>query len=181
MYKINIMPFVFLFLLTLGCKENEKNTEVTNNNKSNILIAEPGLKIKLRYKTNKADEFTAMMNNIEVDQIQKKNIHIIEQVQPSTEVDFMVAEFDAGNLSDNVLIHLGDKNLKKVDIIDISVTYGKNEFYASTVEDLEKYFVFSKCIEREPGEKTLKTIRADGILYPVIYFKRSFINALKKQ
>jgi hypothetical protein len=139
------------------------------------------LTVNFNFKTNKPDMFKIMLNNVEIDELQKKNIHIFENVIPSTEDDAITAKFDADNMSNNVVIHLGNKEVKEVEIKSILISYGNNQINISSPKDLDKYFVFNKFIEKDSTSNTLKTKRVNGQHNPAFSFKRNLINLLKKE
>lgn len=179
MSKLKGLLLVFLAFLVVSCQS--KTSEAKPIEQKKVEVVEPNLKIEFKFKTNKPDIFRIMINGIEIDEIQKKNIHIIEEVTPSTSEDTILANFDKGNISSNILINLGNKEPKDVEIISVLVTYGEKHFNITSSEDLDKYLGFNKCIDRGTDGKTITTKRIDGVLNPVIYFRQSFINLLKKQ
>ena len=162
-----------------------KNDKIVNTEKvtSPIKIEEDDkeLVVKLGFKTNKNDVFKIMVNNIVVDELQKKNIHVIEEVVPTSGVDDITANFGVNNISNNILIHLGNKAVKEVEIVDMTVSYGKNRISLKTPEDQNKYLIFNKFIDKDTTTVKLKTKRVDGTHNPVIYFKRNLINLLTKE
>ena len=175
------IKFIILIILTLSIISCNESNQQKNPKEIEPDIFKKSLTIEFNFKTSKSDQFKIMMNNIKFDEFQKKNIQIIEEVTPSTSEDMIVANFDAGNLSNNIIINLGNKEPKDVDIINISVSYGKKHFNISTPEDLDKYLMFNKFIERSADGNTISTKKVEGVLNPVIYFRLSFINLLKQQ
>ena len=178
------MKKVVLALMLVGtliaCKNNTKETEVKESTKQ-VQEIEKELVVKIRFKTNKKDIFRIMLNNVIVDDLQKKNIQVFEEVIPSTDVDQIIAKFDPDNISNNILINLGSKQVKKVDIESIFVSFGKNELNIKSAQDMSKYLVFNKFIDRDSTSTTLNTKKVDGKHNPVINFKRNVINLLKKE
>ena len=59
------------------------------------------------------------MNSIIVDDFQKKNIHIIENVSPTNIIDVISASFGVNNISNKLQISLGNKEEKVVAIESI--------------------------------------------------------------
>ncbi|OUS02406.1 hypothetical protein A9Q86_03940 [Flavobacteriales bacterium 33_180_T64] len=168
-----------LLILTIGCKK--KTDKIVLEEKKEENIEQIILTINFNFKTSQPDVFKIMMNNIEVDELQKKNIHIFEEVVPSTSVDVIIAKFDADNFSKNIVFHLGNKTPKEVEVESILVAYGKNRFNINSAQDLNKYFAFNKFIERDSTSKILNTKRVDGKLNPTFRIKRNLINLLKKE
>jgi hypothetical protein len=120
-----------------------------------------------------------MLNNIVVDELQKKNIHFFEDVVPTSEEDAIVAMFDANNISNNIDINLGNKEVKNVEIKSVTISYGDMLFDLTSAEDFNKYLLFNKFIERDSTSKTLVTKRIDGKLNPTIRIKNNLMNQLK--
>ena len=137
--------------------------------------------VDFSFKTDQQDTFRIMMNNIEVDELQKKNIQFSEEVAPSSSFENFHAEFDANNMSNNVVINLGNKSIKKVEIESIKITYGDNEIIASTPVQLKEYFVLNKFVTLDSVGSTLSTNRVDNQHFPAISLKRKSINYLKKE
>ena len=122
-----------------------------------------------------------MVNNIAVDELQKKNIHISEEVVPTSGIDEISANFGDNNISNNVLINFGNKEVKEVEIMDITVIFGNNQISLKTPEDQNRYLNFNKFIEKDTTSNKLRTKRVNGAHNPTIYFKRNLVNLLKKE
>lgn len=164
-----------LFLMSLvACKNNSEE-----KNHQEQVIKKNNLEVLLLYKTNKADMFKIMMNNIVVDEFQKKSIQFTEEVVPTSEYDEMKVSFDEGNLSKNIIFHLGNKVEKTVEIKSITITYGDKVFSLSKPSDFNDFLIFNKFIEIEPNKKMIKTKRIDGKLYPTFSLRQKLINQLK--
>ena len=74
------IKFIILILLTLSiisCNESNQQKNPKEIEPDNF---KKGLTIEFNFKTSKSDQFKIMMNNIKVDEFQKKNIQIIENV-----------------------------------------------------------------------------------------------------
>lgn len=175
----NCLILILISFLSIACKNNDKQMPIATEN-SIIETPSKKLTINFTFKTNKADIFKIMMNNIEVDDLQKKNIQIFEEVIPTTQKDAIVAEFDANNISRNIIIDFGSKELKEVEIMSISVSYGNNHFSFDTAKEFDKYFAYNRFIEKEEDSKILKTKKVDGKHYPAITLRQNLINLLKK-
>jgi cupin superfamily acireductone dioxygenase involved in methionine salvage len=176
--KISNIVLVLFVLLSFSCKNNNEKQIVSIDKKE--VIPQKQLIINFNFKTNKADTFMIMLNNIEVDELQKKNIHIFEDVVSSMAEDAIIAEFGNNNISNNIIIHLGNKTLKEVEVKSIFIAYGENQFSITSAEDLNKYFAFNKFIERDSTNKILKTKKVEGKHNPAFRLKRNLINILKK-
>lgn len=167
-----------MILLTVCCN---KNNQQTNSEKSESNSFEKSLEINFNFKTNKADEFKLMMNNIEVDELQKKHIHITENVEPSSNDDYIVANFDPDNISKQIVIQLGSKIEKEVIINGILISFGDKTVNLNSPEDFNKHLVFNKFIERDSTSNKFITKRIEGKLNPTIRLKNSLINQLERE
>ena len=121
------------------------------------------------------------MQNIQVDDLQKKSIEIFESVVPSANDDAIIAKFDPENFSKDLVINLGDKEEKSVEIKSILISYGDNQINLTTPADLNKHLVFNRFINRDSLSNKLTTKRIEGRLNPAIRVKRSAINLLQKK
>ncbi|WP_417874242.1 hypothetical protein [Xanthomarina gelatinilytica] len=176
--KLSKRILLLLFVIILSaCKEKSAQTAAQEGTKN--FNTPKQLTVDFNFKTNKADVFKIMMNNIVVDELQKKNIEIFENVIPSSNVDAIVAKFDPGNMSNNIVFHLGNKTIKEVEIKSILVSYGNNQYNISTAKDLSKYFVFNQFIERDSLSKKLIIKKVDGKLFPFFTMKQNLIKLLK--
>ncbi|HCY80297.1 MAG TPA: hypothetical protein DHV22_01140 [Xanthomarina gelatinilytica] len=169
---------IVLAILSFSCNNVEKSKKDTDQSSKKLDVVKK-LSVSFNFKTNKADVFKIMMNNIVVDELQKKNIEIFENVIPSSNVDAIVAKFDPGNMSNNIVFHLGNKTIKEVEIKSILVSYGNNQYNISTAKDLSKYFVFNQFIERDSLSKKLIIKKVDGKLFPFFTMKQNLIKLLK--
>jgi len=170
---------IVLAILSFSCNNVEKSKKDTDLSSKKLDVVKK-LSVSFNFKTNKADVFEIRMNNIKVDEFQKKNIHIIEEVIPTTTEDEIVAEFDANNMSKQIVFHLGGKTIKEVEIKSILITFGNNQYNIANVEDINTYIAFNKFVERDSLSKTLKTIRIDGKLNPSFRIKNNLLNLLNR-
>ena len=181
LYMKNTVLILAIMMLFVACKKEKPSNMVTE---PTPIIIENDIKeliIKLSFKTNKSDVFKIMVNNIAVDELQKKNIHISEEVVPTSGVDKISANFGDNNISNNVLINFGNKEVKEVEIMDITVIFGNNQISLKTPEDQNRYLNFNKFIEKDTTSNKLRTKRVNGAHNQTIYFKRNLVNLLKKE
>ena len=120
------------------------------------------------------------IDNVPVDEFQRKNIHVIEKTEPTTSFEQITAKFGNNNLSNNFNINFGTKELKEVEIVSIQMTYGKNSVSIKGT-DLESYFNINNYINYDATTGVLKTQKVGGKHYPAISAKRIAINILKKE
>lgn len=177
--KKTVLLIVTTLIFSSACKDNTTNP--INEAIKKEIIAPKYLTINFRFKTNKTDTFKIMLSNIEVDELQKKNIYIFEDVIPSSGEDSIIAKFDPGNISNSITINLGNKEIKEVEIIEILVSYGSNGIKISTNKDIDKYLAFNRFIERDSTSNIIRTKKVDGLHNPGFSLKRKLINQLRKE
>ncbi len=180
MKKLSFIVLIISLITYTSCKQNEAKNVVEDDLVVEAIVKPKQLTIQFNFKTNKSDVFKIMMNNIEVDGLQKKNIHIFENVTPSTSEDQIIAKFDEGDISKNIIIHLGNKTIKEVEITSVQVSYGDNHLNITTPEDLDKYFAFNNFIDFDSASNKLKTIKVNGQHNPAFSLKHSLINFITK-
>lgn len=181
-YFINFflrISFILIISVNLSCKDN--NSTETSSDVQEVFDIPKQLIINFNFKTNKSDVFSISMQNIQVDDLQKKSIEIFESVVPSANDDAIIAKFDPENFSKDLVINLGDKEEKSVEIKSILISYGDNQINLTTPADLNKHLVFNRFINRDSLSNKLTTKRIDGRLNPAIRVKRSAINLLQKK
>ncbi len=179
MKKLKRTLLLILIVFNSSCKDKSEQP-VTQEIKEEI-IAPKHLTIDFNFKSNKQGVFMIALNNIEVDELQKKNIQIFEDIMPSSGEDAIKAKFDADNISKNIVFHLGNKEVKEVEIKRILISYGNNQVNISTPKDLNEYLRFNRFIERDTASTTLHTKRIDGKHNPAFAIKNKLINLLIKE
>ncbi|MFD2542895.1 hypothetical protein ACFSSB_11245 [Lacinutrix gracilariae] len=166
-------------LIAFACKNEAKHSEIQETINSKLIETSPELIVSIDFKTNKVDEFRLLLNNIKVDEFQKKNIQIIEKVSPSSSTDNIIAKFGENNISKLFLIVLGTKELKEVIIENIRLSYGKNNINIKPSE-LEKYFNFNKFIEFDSASNKILTKKVEGKHNPVLQLKPFALKKLEE-
>lgn len=164
----------------IACENNTKEKEAKKEFTSKTEKVKKELLVKMNFKTNKEDVFKVMINNIVIDEFQNKNILIFETVSPTSNFDQITARFDSNNISNQILINIGNNEVKKLEIKSIMVSYGNKRIDIKTPEDMDKYLTFNKFIDRDSTSTILKTKTVDGRHNPLINLKRNLINALKQ-
>ena len=176
MKKVYLLSLALLTVI-FGCKNNSETLTLQNN--TQIEKAKPSLIISINYKSDKIDVFKIMMNNIIVDEFQKKSIQFSEEVVPTSNFDNIEVKFDEDNFSKNIIVHLGNKNEKTVEIKDITVSFDDKVVKLSTPSDFNDFLVFNKFIDVDFDNKVIRTKKVDGKLYPTFSFRQKLINQLK--
>ena len=170
-----------LFVVLIACKDGAKEIEAVESAKKAQEEIKKELVVKVRFKTNKKDIFRIIIYDIIIDELQKKNMQIFEEVVPSTEVDQIIAKFDSNNISNSISINIGNEQEKKVEIESIFASYGQNQISIKTPQEMNKYLFFNKFIERDSATTILQTKKVDGAHNPAINFKRNLIEFLRKE
>ena len=174
MIRTGVILLTFMFVFS--CKNDTKNDNQVIEN--SVVETPKELVVKLGFKTSVKDEFRIMLNNIEIDEFQKKNILIRETVPVSSGFESVVANFGTGNISNNLSISLG-RTPKKVLFNGIEISYGE-QLILITKSNFNKFFKTNKYIEFNEDNFGLRTKTLDGTSIPVIYAKESLLNHLIK-
>jgi hypothetical protein len=169
--------FIFILLMFCSCK---KNTEQKNNENQLGVEPEKELIIKIGFKTSKEDVFRVMLNNIEIDKFQKKNIQIRETVPVTNDFESIVAKFGTNNISNNLIINFGNKFVKEIELNGIELSYGANSVLI-TNSNFKKHFNLNQFMRFDSINKKFITFKKEGRHQPSFIAKRSLINLLKKQ
>ena len=170
-----------LLVLTIGCKSDTKEN-VTASDKTQVEVKSQTneLNVVINFKTNKADNFKISLNNIVVDEFQKKNVQVIEKVSPTTATDIIKAKFGANNISKNITINFGNKVVKEVEIESIELSFGSNT-KSIKASDLSKNFTMNKYISFDETTFRITTQRVEGKHNPTITLKKTILNKLIKE
>ena len=174
--------FIALLAIFCGCKDDAKEEKQT---KSDTIIEDMAdevseLSVVVNFKTNRADNIVFKLNNIVLDEFQKKNVQIVEKVSPTTTSDAINAKFGPNNISNNFIIGLGNREVKEIEIESILLSYGKNTL-SVTGNELSKHFTLNKFVTHTPETNKIKTNKVDGKHNPSMILKRKSINTLRKE
>lgn len=166
---------MFVILLT-SCKEKSSPKQ------ENTISVEPKkeLIIRMGFKTSVADVFKINLNNIEVDEFQKMNIQIREAIPVSTQLKSVIAKFVANNISNHIIIHLGDLYEKEVLFNGIEVLYGTNNILITNA-NFNKYFRLNKYVIKDSVNYSFKTHKVNGKHNPEIIARKYLIDFLRKE
>lgn len=170
---------LLLLFAIVACNDSKKTSEekVTKNEpKTENLVKE--LEVTMEFRTNKNAEISLIMNTIKVNEFQTKNIHIVENVIPTTETDKIVANFGPNNISNKMVVSLGKKEEKEFEIMSMSFKYGENIVNIAP-KDLNKYFGFSKFSVLDTLTNKIKTIKVGNAHYPKLYVRKKLWDDLK--
>lgn len=178
MKKILIKLLIITLVFTVACKTEPK--EVTEEFIPEKVV-EPikELEVIVKFKSNKDDSFKLMLNNVVVDEFQKKNIHVIEKVIASSESESFTATFGENNISRNFNFHFGSKEIKEIEIESVIFSYGTKKLSIDRSE-LAEYFSINKYITLDTISNILKTKKVDGKHNPTIILKRKYMKTLSE-
>jgi hypothetical protein len=166
--------FLILFIITLSCNNSkEANKPIDENLTIKEITDEVAkeLEIIMEFKTNKDAEISFMMDNIQVNEFQTKNIHLIEKVIPTNGTDKIVGKFGTNNISNKMTISLGNKEEKEFEIVSMQFKYGI-DIVNITPKDLNNYFGFSKFSVLDTITHKIKTVTVDNAHYPKLYVRK---------
>lgn len=165
---------VILVLLFISC-----NQPKNNKSKSNEPI-QPQKKefiVTFEFKSNSDGDLKLMMNNIIIDEFQKKNIHIIEKIVANSRPESLTANFGE-NFSYDFKINLGNEKPKEIEVVSMIVSYGQKEI-AITPQNIEDFFaVNNKYISYDQESGILITKRIEGNHFPSIIMRRKVLEQL---
>lgn len=173
--------FLIVFLIVVSCK-NETKDSLKTVNQEDVLDTEEikELNVVINFKTSKEDQFILSVKNIIIDEYQKKNVEVIENVFPTSTNDQIKANFGENNISNSVRFDLGKKEVKLIQIESINFTYGINSLTVQASE-LSDYFIINKFVDYDTISYKLQTQEVDGKHYPAIALKRKAINNLTRE
>ncbi|PNQ74783.1 hypothetical protein C1T31_01185 [Hanstruepera neustonica] len=170
-----IMNRITVFIITLvlfSCARNNKAPEIEPQK----LETKEDFEIVLELKTSVEDDFKVLVNNIEVDEFQKKNIQIVEAIPPSTGFEKLKANFGNKNISNFILINLGKKE-KEVEFNFITFKYGQKSIVVDA-NNFDEFMRYNKFVSFKKDNFTIETKKVDNKHNPVISAKRILINKL---
>ena len=165
-----------LLMSFLSCNNAEKKANETPVVNQDAPI-EKELIVSMKFKTNKEDELVFMLNDIVVDEFQKKNIHIFEKIIPTTTSDSFEGSFGINNISNKFIISLGKNEVKEIEILAINFKYG-DKSVSVPPQDLEKYFALSKFSVLDTLSYKITTKKVDNYHDPRLYMRKLLIDEL---
>ncbi len=170
----------FTLVICVSCNNSSEKKEQASINNQNTEKTIKQLEIHFSFKTSETDVFKIAMNNIKVDELQKKHIQIFETVSPSIDFDNIIAKFDKNNMSKNIVFGLGNKKNKEVTIESINIFFNHKNLNINTPEKMSKFLKFNKFIQRDSTSMILKTNIIDGKHSPSFTLTKKLINSLNK-
>lgn len=159
----------------MSCNENKSavNAESVSPVKKDILT------VSIELKTTQEDEFRIMLNQISVDDFQKMNIHATETIPVTSNYERMTTKFFENTFSNKLVIGLGNKHPKNVDINNISISYGLNSISIPKAQ-LHEYFNPNTFVSFDDNMSII-TKTEKGRHSPLLYANSKLINLLTKQ
>ena len=170
-----IVLSVFSCIVLFSCKENKPtvNVESSDSEKKSILT------VSVELKTTKEDEFKVMLNQIDVDEFQKMNIQATEVIPVTNNYEKMRVSFFENTFSNKLVIGLGNKHPKSVDIKNISLSYGTRSINISKAQ-LSTYFSANTYSYFDDNMTIITKIEKDQHT-PALYANTKLINLLTKE
>jgi len=167
---------IILLISLISCNNAEKKVNETPTINQEIPV-EKELTVSMEFKSNKEDELVFMLNDVVVDEFQKKNIHIFEKIIPTTTSDSFEGSFGVNNISNKFIISLGKNELKEIEILAINFKYGDKSVSVSP-KDLEKYFALSKFSVLDTVSYKITTRKVDNYHDPRLYMRKKLMDEL---
>lgn len=173
--KYNIL-FICLLILLGSCSQKKSSI----NDAKDLTIAKSEiLLVKLELKTTVKDEFRIMLNQIEIDEFQKMNIQASEVIPVTSHYESMKVDFFENMFSKKIVIGLGNKFPKRVEIKSISVSKGLNIIDIPQAQ-IEEYFTANKYVIFD-DDMNITTKKIDGKHAPILFANSRLINLLTKK
>ncbi|WP_299521442.1 hypothetical protein [Winogradskyella sp.] len=170
------LKFFVLVLLCCSCGNSDK----TNNLNLEAATTKKELTLSIDFKTTEPDFFKIAMNNIVVDEFQKKSIQFSENVYPTSSFDNITVVFDTNNPSKDILFIPGNKKNKVIEIQALNLNFGNKDLKINSSE-IRKNVSINKYVKYDSINNNFVISTIDGQLYPVIKLKRGLINRLTKE
>lgn len=175
MKKLVLVVMVALF--TFSCSNEPKKESIPVEVEKAIETKKEFI-VKMSFRTNKSDSFSLMLNNIEIDEFQTKDINIKEEVSQASKFELITANFGE-SISESFRINIGNKEAKDVEIDFIKISYGEKKLEISSRE-LGNYFSFNEFVNYDTINSKFETRRIDGKHYPFLILKKEFMISLAK-
>lgn len=167
-----IRVLIFIMFFTLASCNNSKSSET----EIPIVEVKEEFELVFELKTSLEDEFKVIVNNIKVDEFQKKSIQVIETIPPSSGYEKLKANFGDKNISNFILINLGKKE-KVVEFNYISFKYGQKSIVVDA-SNFDEFMNYNKFVSIDKSNFTITTQKIGNKHNPIISAKRVLINKL---
>lgn len=164
-------------LIIFGCRSEPKEDEKPQHSAAET---EKELMVIMGFKTSEEDDFKINLNNIKIDDFQKKNIQIRETVTVSTGLESIVAKFGANNLSNDLVLHLGHTKEKEIHFNGIELSYGNSRVLVTNA-NFDKYFRTNKYVKYDSINHSFLTQKVNGKHAPAIISRKYLMDFLRKQ
>ncbi|MDG5491103.1 hypothetical protein [Psychroserpens sp. SPM9] len=170
---MNRIALILCVLFFMSCSEKKSSKKEVPT-----IVEKKELIVKVYLKTDVEDVFSIRMDNIQVDEFQKKNIFIRETIPLSTGYESITANFGPNNFSKHIHFGLG-KKLKTVDLKTIEFTY-KGNTLTITKENFNDYLQVNDSAELNLEDFSINTKNVIANKNPEISVKYSTIQFLSK-
>jgi hypothetical protein len=167
-----------LIAVTFSCK-NEKTQTPTEEAVVEVEEKKPEkFVIELTMRMDNSDGLRLFANGVFINNNRVMNINITEQISKSDDFNTVILDLPENIRPDyEVGINLGSKEVKKIEFMQIKISYGNIEFIV-TPDKLNDYFYFSKHIAYVPEIGTIQTRQVDGKHDPIMYLKKNLVDKI---
>ena len=165
---------------SFSCKNREEQTS-KEEPVAKVEVKKPEkFIVEANFKLDKGDNFRLFANGVFINNTRTMNINITEQVSSSENGQTLVFDLPEGVRPDyEVGVNLGSKEIKKIEFLQIKISYGNIEFIV-TPDKIGEYFYFSQNIDYNPESGTIQTKKVDGKHNPIMYFKPHIIKEINE-
>ncbi|WP_340076207.1 hypothetical protein [Leptobacterium sp. I13] len=168
-----LQNFLLAIILVSSCKRKEPKNNIIEKPKEI-------LEVTINLKANKKDIFRIELNNIRIDEFQKMNIQVFEEVPVSTNYETINVNFFDGMISNNLVFNLGNKEEKTIDISSIEITNGVRHIKIAP-KQIPNYFRLNKFVEFDSISNKIITKKSGNKLNPKLVAKQGLINKISPE
>ncbi len=176
MKKITLL---LVLAIAFSCENKNKNKE---EEKKDILEEKVEEKkpekfvIELTMRMDNSDGFRLFANGVFINNNRTMNINITEQISKSDNFETVTLDLPESIRPDyEVGIALGSKEEKTIEFQQAKISYGDIEFLVSP-DKMEEYFYFSKDINYNAENGTIKTQKVNGRHDPIMYLRKNVVD-----
>ncbi|WP_274476449.1 hypothetical protein [Mangrovimonas aestuarii] len=168
----NIWHLLLLALLVSSCNDAK------NRSKDESVIERENLVVKVGLTSDVKDEFVLTVNGIGINENQKKNIQIIQEIFKPNVKQGIKANFGSVDRADNFILKLGKKE-KEVIFNGIEFIYGDQKILVAS-SNFKRYLKWNRFVEFSDKEFSLRTKRVKGEHHPAIFARQKLLDSLFK-
>lgn len=167
-----------LIVVSFSCKNKEKQTPKEEPKKEAEVKKPEKFIIEATFKLEKSDDFRLFANGIFVNNTRTMNLSITEEVTRSENTQTLIFDLPEGVRPDyEVGINLGSKERKRIEFLEVKISYGDIEFIA-TPDKISDLFYLNEYINYTPENGVFQTQDANGKHNPIMYLKKDIVDQL---